>query len=351
MRVATYLSTLVILITSSGAVSAQQKSVARSGDLVITKTDTKAEIRLGDKLVAIYEMGPEVAKPYLWPLLTPTGEHITRDWPLDKNGPPGGTTDHVHQKSAWFCHGDVIPEGLELKDKIRGVTGVDFWSEARGHGKIACLRASVGVTSARADGLAPACAELNTTNEWQTADGTKILDEKRIIRFYPLPEAYLYVFDIDLSAPEYPITFGDTKEGAFGIRINDVMREDLGKGKKGTGKLENAEGKVGMANIWGFRSPWCDYSGKIGDREVGLAIFDDPSNKYPACWHSRNYGLMAANPFGRAKSGFPAEKGNKDLVKLAKGEHLHLRYGILIHAGDVKAGKVAERFDQFVKLK
>lgn len=346
MRAHFGVSALVVLLASCGAATAQ-KNEARTGDLVVTGTDKRVEIRVAGKLVGVYEAGPEVAKPYLWPLLTPTGEHITRDWPLDKNGPPGGTTDHVHQKSAWFCHGDVIPEGLPLKDKIKGVVGVDFWSEARGHGKIVCTRGpTVGVISRSGDGLAGPCGEIDSDNEWQTADGTKILDEKRKIRFYPLADAYLYVFDIDLSAPDYPITFGDTKEGAFGIRINDVLRE-----QKGNGKLENAGGKVGERNIWGMRSPWCDYSGKIGDREVGLAVFDDPSNKFPACWHSRGYGLMAANPFGRAKSGFPAEKGNKDLVKLAKGEHLHLRYGILIHAGDAKTGKVAERFDQFVKLK
>jgi hypothetical protein len=59
---------------------------------------------------------------------------------------------------------------------------------------------------------------------------------------------------------------------------------------------------------------------------------------------------MAANPFGRAKSGFPDRKEKTELVKLGKGEHLKLRYGILLHAGDVKEGKVAEMFQQFTKL-
>ena len=59
---------------------------------------------------------------------------------------------------------------------------------------------------------------------------------------------------------------------------------------------------------------------------------------------------MAANPFGRDKS-FPSQKGNTKLVELPKGEHLKLRYGVLIHTGDAKEGKVAEYFDKFVKLK
>jgi hypothetical protein len=155
----------------------------------------------------------------------------------------------------------------------------------------------------------------------------------------------LFVFEITLSAA-VPVTFGDTKEGAFGIRISDQLRE-----AKGKGKLENAEGKIGEVNCWGQLSAWCDYSGALSGKTAGLAILDDPKNPYPACWHSRGYGLMAANPFGRARSGFPAMKGRKDLVRLAPGEQLKLRYGLLIHPGDAREGKVAEYFERFVKLR
>src|SRR5690348_6861574 len=64
----------------------------------------------------IYEKGESLAKPYFWPLTTSTNKHVTRDWPMLKAA-PGGSTDHPHQKSAWFTHGDVIPEGMELKRK------------------------------------------------------------------------------------------------------------------------------------------------------------------------------------------------------------------------------------------
>jgi hypothetical protein len=105
-----------------------------------------------------------------------------------------------------------------------------------------------------------------------------------------------------------------------------------------------------MRECWGRRSAWCDYSGPIQGNVAGIAIFDHPDNPYPAGWHSRDYGLMAANPFGRSKSGFPAVQGDTDLVKLAKGKHLKFRYGILIHPGDVKDGKVADYYQRFVKL-
>jgi hypothetical protein len=106
-----------------------------------------------------------------------------------------------------------------------------------------------------------------------------------------------------------------------------------------------------MKECWGYLSAWCDYSGSVNRDKVGLAIFDDPSNPSPACWHSRDYGLMAANPFGRRKAGFPAMKGRTDLVKLAKGEHLKLRYGLLLHPGDAKEGRVADYYQRFLGLK
>ena len=39
------------------------------------------------------------------------------------------------------------------------------------------------------------------------------------------------------------------------------------------------------------------------------------------------------------------------LTRLGKAEHLKLRYGIYVHAGDVKEGQVAEGFERFVKLR
>jgi hypothetical protein len=293
---------------------------------------------LGKDKVCRYHLGSAVVKPYLWPLRGPGGVPMTRAWPMEK-APPGGSTDHPHQKSAWFCHGDVIPLDIPIKHKSPGVEGVDFWSETKVSGRIVCDK--IGEPR-----IEKTQASVETHNSWLSADGIKILDENRRIHLYDLGDARLLVFDIDLEAKSGAVTFGDTKEGSFGIRVNDLIREE-----KGNGKIENAEGKIGEKECWGRLSAWCDYSGAIEGKTVGITILADQGNPYPSCWHSRGYGLMAANPFGREKSGFPAMKGRTDLVKLAKGEHLKLRYGLLLHSGDAKDGKVAEYFQRFSKLK
>jgi hypothetical protein len=320
----------LLLALAGGIGNAQEQST-------VIRDDVKWQIG-GEPVTQYHFRG--FPRPIFWPVLAPGGLPLTRAWPMTKPAPPGGSTDHIHQKSLWFCHGDVIPEGIKLKDKIKGVEGVDFWAEAPGHGKIVVTRVGTPQVS-EGHGM------LATHNEWCTADGTKIMEEDRTIHLWDLGRARLLVLRIDLHAAVVPITFGDTKEGALGVRINDTIRA----GKFGKGKIENSKGKLGEKECWGRIADWCDYSGPIEGKVVGLAVLADARNPYPSFWHARDYGLMAANPFGRKHSGFKEGAAEMPLVRLAKGEHLQLRYGILLHEGDAHGGQVAEHYQQFLKLR
>ena len=322
--------------------------IANAADVTIDKSKDNLEFKIGKETVAKYQYAGTVqvekgegtkplAKPFLWPVLAPNGVAVTRAWPMDRGGPD--KTDHFHQKSVWFCHGDVIPEGIDLKGKH----AVDFWSEMPGHGRIVCTSAEVRTVKG-----AP---QLVSLNEWQTADGVKILDEERIISLQEVAGGRLFTFECKLTANVCPITFGDTKEGSFGVRVNDAMRTEIATG----GAVASADGTVAAAPakdnlpVWGKLADWHDYSGTVNGKQAGIAIFDHPKNPSRAAWHTRGYGLMAANPFGRAKSGFPIYKGNTDLVKLEKGKSLTFLYAIFVHDGDAKAGKVAEAYESFKK--
>lgn len=320
------------------AAAAGQKEAPFPADVTIWVNRANIEFRVYKNEAAIYEFGRELAKPYIWPLEASNNEQVTRSWPMLK-AKPGGSTDHPHQKSCWFAHGDVIPEGMKLKHKIRGVQGVDFWSESEDAGRIVCTRAGEGRNDQNR-------AWVTMRNEWRTADDVKILDEVRKILFINETTARWFIVDIDLYASVVPITFGDTKEGAFGVRVADSISEGRGRGR-----ITNAEGKEGEKNCWGRVSAWCDYSGPVNDKMVGIAIFAGPKNPLSTAWHSRAYGLMAANPFGRQKSGFPAMKDKTQCFRLEKDKHLRLRYALFIHLGDVKEGKVAENYERFKKMK
>ena len=332
-------SLLVVCMLSVPAVNAQ------GGKVSIKKVEDAIEFRVGDELVTRLLIGADRPKPIFWPLNAPGGVPLTRSWPM-KDAQPGEATDHPHQQSAWFCHGDVVPEGIELKAKVKGIAGVDFWSINKGAGKI--VNGSFSVAAGDTSGI-------GIGNDWKTADGTVIMQEEQKIRLHDFGKARLIVVNITLIATKCPITFADTKEGCFGIRIND----EINAMAKGKGKIQNAEGVVAEKlareadnKTWGVYSDWCDYSGPIGGKVVGLTIMVDPKNSHRSAWHVRGYGLMAANPFGRDKHArFPAVKGNNELVKLKKDEHLQLRYGMLLHEGDAVSGDVAAHFKTFVALR
>jgi hypothetical protein len=67
----------------------------------------------------------------------------------------------------------------------------------------------------------------------------------------------------------------------------------------------------------------------MAGQRVGMTIFGHPDNFRPSWFHSRDYGFVAANPFGRQAFG----KGEASKVVVKPGEKLRLHYGILLHSG------------------
>lgn len=304
------------------------------------------ELKVGEHAVGRYLFDPSQPRPHFHPLYSTEGKAITRAYPMVKDV-TGETKDHIHHRGCWVGHQIVM---LESKEPGQKPLNVNFWAEMvdptkQQLGKQICTRVEEPHNSA-------GHAWVVTHNTWQTATGTKVLEEKRTLHLVNLGNAQLIVFDIDLHATEGNITFGDEKDGFMAIRVADVMAE---KSKKG-GLLQNAEGKQHMGGgdnkdrqgCWGLRSAWVDYSGMVDGEAVGVTLFDHPKNAIPACWHARDYGLLTANPFGRKGSKFPDAQG--DVARLKAGEHLTFRYGVLIHAGNAEKGKVAEHYQEFVRL-
>ena len=70
----------------------------------------------------------------------------------------------------------------------------------------------------------------------------------------------LFIFECKLTASVCPITFGDTKEGSFGVRVNDAMRTEIATG----GTVTSADGTVAAAPakdnlpVWGKLADWHD---------------------------------------------------------------------------------------------
>ncbi|WP_165222887.1 PmoA family protein [Aquisphaera insulae] len=302
----------------------------RGHDLVVKIRDDHAD---GNDLFAEYHSDGG-AKPYLFPVIGPTGARYTRAFPMEDVA--GEDRDHPHQRSFWFTHGKV--------------NGIDFWSETQGHGTIRETARKTVVSG-------PILARLRTTDEWIGPDGKKVLDDERVLTFFSTQDARIVDFDVTLKATAGPVTFGDTKEGSFGLRVASTMDVN----KKLGGKIVNAEGLTDDA-AWGKPSPWVDYSGPVdhretliprdaaqqakAKREVGIAILNHPESfRYPTTWHVRTYGLFAANPFGWHDFGV----GKSGDFTLPAGEEMRLRYRVILHPGDASNAKLREAFEAYSK--
>ena len=187
-------------------------------------------------------------------------------------------------------------------------------------------------------------AEIVTENDWLGPDGKKVLEDQRQLAFGTWGDARWIDFDITLRASEGPVTFGDTKEGAFGLRVAESLRVDSKQG----GQIVNSRSETNAA-AWGKRADWVDYHGPLGGETVGIAVFDHPSSfHHPTGWHVRTYGLFAANPF--AQRSFAGKESEAASYTLPQGKELVLRYRVFLHRGDEQQGKVAEAFADYAKI-
>jgi hypothetical protein len=110
------------------------------------------------------------------------------------------------------------------------------------------------------------------------------------------------------------------------LRVEKESEEGL---PAGNGTILDAAGRKNGDQVWGNSADWCDYSGTLAGRRVGITLFCHPSNFRPSWFHARDDGLLEANPFGRQAFG----KGEKSSIVIKPGEKMRLRYGLLIHSG------------------
>ena len=312
----------------------------------ITPGPDKVSVAIDGKPFTDFYMSGEafhakVTKPYLWPLRAPSGTYITRAWPMEdapeeaaekKPSRNGGAPamDHPHQRGLWFAHDTV--------------NKMDFWNNdwsyyADLHRKnlgLITLKHAGPMKSGRKQG------SIAATFEWGAMEGgSPILTEQRVMTFYADPKLRYFDVDITLTAL-VAVTFGDGKDGAFGIRLRPVLQED-----KGVSHITNAEGLVGEKQLWGKPSNWCDYSGEIQGEKVGVAILDDPRNPHhPVRWHARAYGLFAANPFGIAA--FTNDRSQDGSVTIEPGKSVRYRYRVIIHPGTAKDANIALLYTSYI---
>ena len=298
-------------------------AISLSADIAINlKQENKnLKVLVDGKLFTEYHGNTRV--PCLYPLMSHSGTHLTRQYPFVK-GVAGEKSDHPHHTGFWFTHGNV--------------NGHDFWH--KDDCKIVTRSLGEFKVSKHKD---QASASFTAELAWE-AKGKPILLEKRQ---YTITIAGT-TSHVDVTSSMEPVgdkvTFGDTKEGSFAIRTAPSLRL---VGEVAKGKITNSEG-VKDNDAWGKRARWVAYHGpdSAGTPQV-IAILDHNKNlRHPTWWHARNYGLLTANPFGIRAFRDNSVKGSGDF-HLNKGQSLTQRYRLLLHEGSLESAKIEEAWTSF----
>jgi len=310
----------------------------------ILQTNDVLQVELNGRLFTRYHYA-NVPRPFCYPLLGPDSTPMTRRFPMEKVA--GETTDHPHHRSLWFAHAPV--------------NGVDVWTERKDSGRIV-HRGFADIASGVNAG------QIKSLNDWVDAEGRVLCSDETTLKFYaPTNGAITLDYEISLKATHGDVIFGDSKEGTFAVRVAESMRV-LKPAQRGepaqpgaghivlsSGVSDDGASAAAAKNAnreavtWGKRADWCDYYGPVDGKMVGIAIMDHPNNpRHPTWWHVRDYGLFAANPFGKHDFESLSDKHAGDL-KIPNGQSITFRYRLVLHEGDAKSARIAERYADYAR--
>jgi hypothetical protein len=255
-----------------------------------------------------YHYGPDLNRPFLFPLKGPSGYSLTR------MGHPHDPESHSHHNSVWISHHDV--------------NGTNFWADSD-DGKIRHKRiVKLEDTGKR--------SSIVSENEWLTKEGKVLLLETRKTSVQLLKNSeWLMIIDIQLKPKDAPVTLGKTPFGMIGVR----MAKTIGV-NDGGGRIRNSNGAVNEKQVFWKKAKWVDYTGAIANKKLeGITLFDHPNNtNFPSHFHVRNDGWMGASLT------FDGPR------KIQPDKPLHLRYGLYVHSYMQSPDSIEAQWKQFTLI-
>jgi hypothetical protein len=255
-----------------------------------------------------------ILRPYFAHVHTPDGIQVTRNHPPMPGVDP---VDHpTMHPGLWLAFGNI--------------SGHDFW---RNKATIRHERFSEPPKAATNYLTFSTMSSLVATN------GSLLATMLSHFAINPYTDGYLFRWRAYFTPLTNTVVFGDQEEMGFGIRIATPLSEKNG------GTLKNSEGLIGAKNAWGKTAAWCDYSGILSNRLVGITVMPHPTNFRPSWFHSRDYGLIVANPFGQQVFTKSETPSNKSIIS---GGALELYFAAFVHSTPTnKPPDIAGVFEAF----
>jgi hypothetical protein len=260
----------------------------------------------------------DITRPYFAHVKTPAGIQVTRNRPPGDNDLKDHPTMHP---GIWMSFGDV--------------SGNDYW---RMKAKVEHEMFTEGPEGGAGEGR---FAVRNYF--WNKENTGRIASEEARYRILPQPNGYLLLWESTFApyGDTEKIVFGDQEELGLGIRVQTQIAEQFG------GVMTDSTGRKGAREIWSKQADWVDYSAMLEGKWIGMTIMPAPGNFRKSWYHARDYGFIAANPFGREAM----EAGEKSEVVVKQGEKLTLRYGVFVHSSETAEGvDLSQAYQTFLQV-
>jgi putative heme-binding domain-containing protein len=282
-------------VAAPGAVQTARVAAPRVGFTWEHRPDRLSILHTGRPVTEYVFHDPEILRPYFQNVGAPSGAQVTRTHPPAA----GDAADHATMHpGVWLAFGDINGEDF-WRNKAR-IEHVEFITEPS---------------------LVQGRLVFATRNRLVAGNATRLAT--LISRFGIAPwgdHAFAMTWEAEVQGEGRELVFGDQEEMGLGVRVATELTEQKG------GLVVNSDGVTGAKTVWGKPAAWAAYSREIGGRIKGVAIFPSASNPNPTWWHSRDYGVIVANGFG--KRALPASPDGKLVVK--SGDSLKLRYDVLL---------------------
>lgn len=276
-------------------------------EINFSKTDSQLAIAVDGKPFATYVWNNStILRPFFANVYAPNGTRVTRPHPPDPVVNKGNDDHETMHPGLWLAFGDI--SGMDVwrnKARVRHVRFVEGPSVDGDHGTFA------------------------VENAYEPLEGGAgaIVERCRYDVFALDMGWFLIARSTFTSASE--IRFGDQEEMGFGMRVNTPLTVKLGNGA-----LVNSEGGRNEYGTWGQRAKWCSAFGTADGAVVGATLMPGPDNFRPSWFHSRDYGLVVANPFGKKSMTAPDDASvPPDSTVAPPGAEFQFAFGVYVFAG------------------
>lgn len=277
-------------------------------------------LRSGERAILGFTQGR--ARNYLFPVTSPAGFAVTAESPAD----------HPHHNAVWIGADHVHAHLAAPSDKTEQAT-YNFYVDETFQGRAPGRIREVDITGAA---LGPNAFRVEQALEWRGpiewgADAGRLLAHESRTTNVSLASDLTAIDVTTRFRPNgHPLTIGPTRHAWFGIRIAEPMTVNEG------GRVVDAAGRVGTAQVSGQSSSWIDLSGPVGGgHQAGIAILPDPRETWGA-WFVTDWGTVAVNPFVEQARTIDA------------GGEMTLGMRLIIHDG-LDEDRIAQEYAQYTK--